>query len=120
MNTSRKILLAVTLALCAAAGSYGQVTTTTPAIRPSEHPDLSRLPPDIRAQILQLQAQRADLRALVAALRDQLKDKTAAERQAIIAQFRHDHAAMIDAQRALAREIRAELRLLREQRKGTG
>jgi len=120
MNTTRKTLLAATLALCAAVGGYSQVATTTPAIRPPEHPDLSRLPPDIRAQILQLQAQRADLRALVATLRDQLKDKTAAERQAIIAQFRQDNAAMIDAQRALAREIRAELKLLREQRKGTG
>jgi hypothetical protein len=121
MNTTRKILFAASLALCAAAAGFSQGTTPPPlTIVPPPHLDLSKLPPDLQALILQLQTQRAELRTLARALQDQLKGKTADERKAIIQQFRQDHATMIAAQRTLAREIRAELKALRQQRKGTG
>ena len=121
MNTTRKFLLAVTLALFAAVGSYGQ-SAPPPLLTtvPPPHFDLSKLPPELQALILQLHTQRVELRTLARALQDQLKGKTAEQRHAIIEQFRHDHAGMIAAQRTLAREIRAELRTLRQRRKGTG
>ena len=122
MNTSKKIALAAALALSVCVGSYSQTPPVAPPVapvapRPPVKIDLSKLSPEMQAMVTQLQAQAASLHAVADALRDQLKDKTAEQRKAIIDQFRKDNAALIDAQRDLAKQIRAEMKLLREQHK---
>ena len=122
MKTSKKIALAAALALSVCVGSYSQTPPVAPPVapvapRPPVKIDLSKLSPEMQAMVTQLQAQAASLHAVADALRDQLKDKTAEQRKAIIDQFRKDNAAVIDAQRDLAKQIRAEMKLLREQHK---
>ena len=118
MNTSKKIVLAAVIALSACVGGYSQMAPVAP--HPAANIDLSKLTPELRALITQLQGQAVELRGIASSLRDQMRDKTVEQRKAIIEQFRKENAALIDAQRALAKQIRAEMKLLREQRKGTG
>jgi len=118
MNTPGKILIAAAIAFGAGVSGYSQTAPTAP--HPTINLDLTRLSPELRALITQLQADAVELRGLALALRNQLKDKTADERRAIIEQFRKDHSALIDAQRTLAKQIRNEMKLLRQQRRGTG
>ncbi|MEI6107515.1 MAG: hypothetical protein WCR49_10935 [Opitutae bacterium] len=118
MNTSKKLLLAAAFALTACLNGFGQVAP--PPSHPAANIDLSKLTPEMRALVTQLQSQAVQLRGIADTLRAQLKDKTADQRKAIIDQFRKDNAAVIDAQRELAKQIRAEMKQLRDQRKGTG
>ncbi len=118
MHTSKKLLIAAAFALTACLNSFGQVVP--PAAHPAAKLDLTKLTPEMRALVTQLQSQAVELRGLAESLRGQLKDKNAEQRKAVIEQFRKDNAAVIDAQRALAKQIRADMKQLRAQRKGTG
>lgn len=118
MNTPKKFLIAAFVMLFACVGGYSQIAPGT--ARPAANIDLSTLSPELRALIVQLQEQAVELKGLVSAVRGQMKDKTVDERKAIIEQFRHDHAELMAAQRALARQIRVEMRALRRQNTGSG
>jgi hypothetical protein len=117
MNISKKLVLAA-IAAFVCLTSYAQSTGGSAATSSATtaNPALQPLPPAIKAQIAQLRAEAGALRTLAADLRAELKGKTPDEQKAIIQQFRQDNAAVLDAQRTLAREIRNELKLLRQER----
>jgi hypothetical protein len=122
MKTPSKIVFAAGLVLAAATTGRSQAATTpvTPPPSSTVTIDPSTFPPDLRDLIKQLEADRDELRTLTAALRDELQGKTPEQKAKIIEQFRQANLKLIDAQRELARQIRIEIRLLRQQRKGTG
>lgn len=119
MNTSKKILLAAGLALFAGVSAYSQATTVVPVPRPAAG-FFANLPADLKALLVQAQANRVELRGFATALRADLAGKTEAERRAIIEQFRAAHSGLIGDQRDLARQIRTEMRQLRQQRRAGG
>ncbi len=79
--------------------------------------DVSKLPTDLQALVSQFRDQKKSLHELSAALREQLKNATREERKALLDQFAADNADAIAAQKDLAKQIRQELRALREQRR---
>lgn len=120
MNNSKKLIIAAAISLSACLSGFCQTAPTVNVFHPLNPASLPVIPDDLKALIAQLQTQAGQFRALATGLREQLAGKTAEERRAIIEQFRKDHADLLDAQRALARQIRAEMKLLRQQRRGTG
>ena len=122
MKSYKYLLLALGLALGAGVNAFGQQTATNlPPVRPNLPAiDLSKLPPDIRALIVQFQSQRATLVETARALMASLQGATPDQRKAILDQFAADNRALLAGQRELARQIRTELRTLRQHRQTGG
>lgn len=118
MNLTKKLLLAAAVALFACVSGHSQIAPGSP--RPAVNIDLSKLSPELRALVTQLQTQATELKGLARDLRAKMEGKTAEERKLIVDQFRKEHAGLIDAQRTLAKTIRSEMKALRELRKSTG
>ena len=79
--------------------------------------DVSTLPQELQDLVNQFRDQRAQFLAERKAMFDQLKDLTAEERKAKLEELRTQTRDELKAQRELAKQIREELRTLREQRR---
>ena len=79
--------------------------------------DVSTLPQELQDLVNQFRDQRAQFLAQRKAMFDQLKGLTAEERKAMLEQLRTQTRDELMAQRELAKQIREELRTLREQRR---
>jgi hypothetical protein len=109
-----------TLFLIAASLVLSGVTRAADAPKPTK-PDiaLKANAPELQKLIDQFSAQRDTLLADRAALLDQLKNATAEQRKAILQKAEAQQKELIEAQRALGKRIRDEMRKIRETRPGT-
>ena len=116
-------LLSLTLGLGLSslfAGTDATPTTTPPADKPKiEIPkiDPATLPDSVKALIAQFKAQRDTLSADRKAKLDQLKNLTEAERKALLDQLFAAQKALLTEHKALAKQIRDELKKLRDAKK---
>jgi len=111
----RSLLFAAGLAglgvsLASAQGSSTMPTTMPPAVKPVLPP----LPPAIQALVDQFTTNRDALIAARQAVLAQLKTATPDQRKAIIAALQAQNKDLIAQERALAKQIRDELRQLRK------
>jgi len=120
----KKIIILIALAV-GATGLLAQ--DAPPADRPmpnglglglfNKRVDVSSLPADLQTLVTTFREQRATFLAERKAMFDQLKDMTAEERKAALEQLRTQIRDELQAQRDLARQIREQLRTLREERR---
>lgn len=110
--------LIVAVALCAAVSGYAQSIPSAGVLnlRPGAKFDLSKLPASLQAQVQQWRDNASTLRADIQALRQKFESMTAAERKQAWETFRSTHADLIASQRDLAKEIRTQMKALREQK----
>ena len=80
--------------------------------------DVSSLPEDLQTMVNTFREQRASFLAQRKALYEQLRNATQEEREALIEQLRTQTREQLMQQRELAKNIREELRRLREERRG--
>ena len=118
MRTRTKLMLSALIALSAAASGYSQMA---PLPRhPAANFDISKLPPELQTLVQNWRENASTLRADARALREKLMNMTAEQRRRALEEFRANHATLIAEQRNLAKEIRAAMKELRQQRTGTG
>jgi hypothetical protein len=122
MKTTLSRLLALSAGLLAFAVSGLAQTTPPTTTPPTTPPGRPTTPPgiinrtEVQARIAGFQEARDKALAERKALIEQLQGKTETERAAILSQLREQHAA----QRELARQIRDQLRAVREERRKGG
>ena len=99
-----------------AADAPAKPTTTPPVAAKPDKPT----PTDVKQAIDQFNAKRDAMIADRQAQLDQLKNATAEQKKAILDQMQAAQKYLLDAQRALGRQIRDELRKLRQSQPGGG
>jgi hypothetical protein len=114
----RKPFLAVCLTVSMGLGAVAQTTPVTPPAPklPSAPPASKSLPPlpaDMQKLADQVNAQSAKMLADRQALLNQLKGATEEQRKAILEKLKAQEKDLLDAQRALGKQIRDDLRKLR-------
>lgn len=129
MNTKLIRLASAALALCTAAflAHADDATTPPPATDPVATPPSTdpvveptprpALPDSVRELLVQFNTQRRDWLQERNELLKQLRGATEEERQAILQQLREEGHEFRQAQRELAKQIREELRRLRDERR---
>jgi hypothetical protein len=110
-----------TLLLITAGFALGGMTRAAEAPAKPTKPDvaLKANAPELQKLIDQFSAQRDTLLADRAALLEQLKNATAEQRKAILEKAETQQKELIEAQRALGKRIRDEMRKIRETRPGS-
>jgi len=104
----------MSVAACVAAGGLFAADAGTPA-RPAAPAAAADGKPDLQQLIHQFSARRDTLMANREALLNQLKTATAEQKKAILAKMAAEQKDLIDSQRAMAKQIRDEMRKLRLQ-----
>jgi hypothetical protein len=99
-----------------AADAPAKPTANAPAVAKPDKP----APADVQQAIDQFGAKRDTMIANRQALLDQLKNATAEQKKAILDQMQAQQKDLLDAQRALGRQIRDELRKLRQSQPAGG
>jgi Skp family chaperone for outer membrane proteins len=128
LNPTMKTLpriLALTAGLLLSAGIVSAQTTGTPPERPGKgrvnkgpNENASDNAKAVHALLDQFKAQRDEMMAARRVLLERLKTATEEEKKAILEQLKAEQQDRVEEQRALGKQIRDELKKLREERKG--
>lgn len=111
MANSRKVLLMATTLLLAA----GTTRAADKGAAPPPKPDVAAsVSPDLQKLLQVFKSKRDSLLADREALLEQLKNATAEQRQQILDKMQTQQKELVEAQRALGKQIRDEMRKLRE------
>lgn len=123
MKTSKRFLVLMAALLIGATGLLAQSTVTPPGMNPpTVRPNVNASDNAKAMQTLlkQFETQRDQFIAARKAMLDKLPGATEAERKKILDELHADQKARNDEQRALAKQIRDELKKLRDARKSGG
>jgi hypothetical protein len=107
MSSLRKLLLSGLVAFLAAAGCFAAEASVPPARPTATSPELQKL-------VEQFSAKRETILASYQALLAQLKTATEDQKKAILAKMEAQQKDLLENQRALGKQIRDEMRKLRQ------
>ena len=112
MNLCRKLSLATLAMLATVVGASAAEKNTKPTPAPQAAATVDKS--DLQKLIEQFKSRRDALLANRDALLNQLKNATTEQRQAILEKMQDQQKQLMDAQRALGRQLRDEMRKLRQ------
>ena len=121
-SSLKKLLLAAILVASVGLGAAQTIPPAPPAVKPTEVSKLAtvQVTADVQKLINQFSAKRDTLIADRQALLNQLKGATAEQRKAILEKMQAQEKELVDAQRALGKQLRDDLRQLRQDQVATG
>jgi hypothetical protein len=115
-SSLKKLLLAAILAASVGLGAAQTTPSTPPAVKPADVAKVAGAAKsaDVQKLVDQFSTKRDTLIADRQALVNQLKGATADQRKAILEKMQAQEKELVDAQRALGKQLRDELRQLRQ------
>jgi len=121
-SSLQKLLLAAIIAASVGLSAAQTIPPAPPAVKPTEVSKLAtvQVTADVQKLINQFSAKRDTLIADRQALLNQLKGATAEQRKAILEKMQAQEKELVDAQRALGKQLRDDLRQLRQDQVATG
>jgi hypothetical protein len=114
MSIPRKLMLLAAAWVAVIGGAFAADAQTPAPAAAAAAKDSAKTKGDLQMLMQQFNARRDALLATHEALLNQLKTATAEQRKAILEKMASDQKELMDAQRAMAKQMRDELRKLRQ------